>query len=31
VRVRRAGRTTHTLNLTLGFGASNTRFGSGAY
>jgi hypothetical protein len=29
--IRHADRTTHTLNLTLGFGASNARFGSGAY
>jgi hypothetical protein len=29
--IQDAGRTTHTLNATLGFGVSNTRQGSGAY
>ena len=29
--IQHAGRTTHTLNATLGFGVSNTRQGSGAY
>lgn len=29
--IQHGGRTTHTLNATLGFGISNTRQGSGAY
>jgi hypothetical protein len=29
--IQHGARTTHTLNLTLGFGVSNTRLGSGAY
>jgi hypothetical protein len=29
--IQHGERTTHTLNLTLGFGVSNTRVGSGAY
>jgi hypothetical protein len=29
--IQHGERTTHTLNLTLGFGVSNTRMGSGAY
>ncbi len=29
--IQHGARTTHTLNLTLGFGVSNTHFGSGAY
>ncbi len=29
--IQHGDRTTHTLNLTLGFGVTNTRLGSGAY